>query len=61
MPLCVSVCRPEHGSAHSHLCVTDYANGCGFANQPELICTEGIDNAGQSHAVTVASKAGGID
>lgn len=61
MPLCVSVCSHEHRSAHPHLCVTEYAKDCGSANQPELICTEGIDNTGQSRAVTVASKAGGID
>lgn len=61
MPLCISGCSHEHRSAHSRLCVTEYANDCGSANQPELICTEETDNAGQSHAVTVASKAGGID
>lgn len=32
----------------------------GLANTPELNCTDGTDNAGQSHAASVARKVGGI-
>lgn len=48
---------------HIHSCVFSLCRCLpfllnGLANTPELNCTDGRDNAGQSHAVTVARKVG---
>lgn len=61
--MCVFLYVVMNTGLHIHMCVFLFMlmSINVLANKPELNCTDGRDNAGLSHAATVARKAGGID